>query len=142
MATYLIKSEPSEYAYADLEREGRTVWSGVTNNAALMHLRAMRKGDEAIFYHSGPQKRIAGLASVVADPSEDPDRPGTNAKGEPKFAVVEIKPAGPASGTATLADIKADARFAEFALVKQPRLSVMPVPPDIAAALKALAGLA
>lgn len=141
MATFLLKTEPSEYSFDDLTREKRAVWSGVSNNAALAHLRTMRKGDEAFIYHSGDEKAIVGLAQVIKAAYQDPEQPGLNAKGEPKFAVVDLKPLRKARAAVTLAAIKADKRFAAFPLVTQSRLSVMPVPGEIDAALRALAGL-
>lgn len=141
MATFLLKTEPSEYGYDDLVREGRTIWSGVTNNAALAHLRTARKGDEALIYHTGDEKAIVGLAKIVSDPYEDPARPGRTPKGEPKFAVIDLAPLRVATAAVTLAQIKADPRFGSFPLVTQPRLSVMPVPPDIDRALRSMAGL-
>jgi len=141
MATFLLKTEPSEYSFDDLTREKRCVWSGVTNNTALLHLRTMRKGDEAFIYHTGDEKAIVGLAQVVRSAYEDPGQPGLNPKGEPKFAVVDLKPLRRARTPVTLAAIKADPRFAAFPLVTQTRLSVMPVPGSIEAALRKLAGL-
>jgi len=141
MTTYLLKTEPNDYAYDDLVREKKTIWDGVKNNAALIHLRAMKKGDEALIYHTGNEKRIAGLAAVVSDPYEDPQNPGETRDGAPKFAVVDIKPVKAATKEATLADIKADARFEGFDLVRQPRLSVMPVPAKLDKALREMAGV-
>jgi predicted RNA-binding protein with PUA-like domain len=141
MTTYLLKTEPNDYAYDDLVREKKTIWDGVANNAALIHLRAMKKGDEALIYHTGSEKRITGLASVVSNPYEDPQNPGETKDGAPKFAVVDIKPVKAATKKATLADIKADPRFEGFDLVRQPRLSVMPVPAKLDKALRKMAGL-
>jgi predicted RNA-binding protein with PUA-like domain len=141
MATFLLKTEPSEYSFADLLREKHAVWSGVSNNAALGHLRTARKGDEALIYHTGEEKAVVGLARITSDPYEDPDQPGRNARGEPKFAVVDLAPLRPASEPVDLATVKKDRRFAAFPLVTQPRLSVMPVPQDLDAALRKMAGL-
>lgn len=141
MPTFLLKTEPSVFSYDDLARLKRTVWDGVTNNAALLHLRSARRGDEAFIYHTGDEKQIVGLARILRNPFEDPKRPGVNAKGEPKFAVIEIAPARKARTPVTLDRIKRDRAFAAFALVKQSRLSVMPVPPDLDAVLRAWAGL-
>lgn len=141
MAMYLVKTEPSEYSFDDLTREKRCVWTGVSNAAALGHLRAMNKGDEVFVYHTGDEKRIVGLAKVVRGAYEDPERPGTNDRGEPKFAVVDLAPVRAAASPLTLAVIKADRRFASFALVTQGRLSVMPVPGDLGAVIRALTGL-
>jgi len=141
MTTYLLKTEPGDYAYDDLVGEKKTIWDGVKNNAALIHLRAMRTGDEALIYHTGNEKRIAGLAAVVSDPYKDPQHPGETRDGAPKFAVVDIKPVKAATKEATLADIKADPRFEGFDLVRQPRLSVMPVPAKLDKALREMAGV-
>ncbi|MCC6678404.1 MAG: EVE domain-containing protein [Phycisphaerales bacterium] len=141
MPTFLLKTEPSEYSFDDLTRDKRAAWTGVSNNTALAHLRAMRKGDEAFIYHTGDEKAIVGLAQVIKSAYQDPEQPGLNPKGEPKFAVVDLKPLRKARTPITLAQIKADKRFAAFPLVTQSRLSVMPVPSDIDTALRTLAGL-
>lgn len=141
MATFLLKTEPGEYSYDDLARDKRTTWTGVSNNAALGHLRSMKKGDEALIYHTGDEKAVVGLAQVVRGAYEDPDRPGLNDRGEPRFAVVDLKPLRKARSPVPLSAIKADNRFAAFALVTQSRLSVMPVPHGLDAALRTLAGL-
>ena len=141
MATFLFKTEPTEYSFDDLARDKRTTWSGVSNAAALAHLRTARKGDEVLVYHTGDEKAIVGLARVIADPYEDPERPGRTPSDEPKFAVVDLAPVQRAKTPITLATIKADKRFAAFALVKQSRLSVMAVPPPLERALREMAGL-
>lgn len=141
MATFLLKTEPGDYAYDDLVRDKSTTWDGVTNNAALAHLRTARKGDEALIYHTGDEKRIVGLAAITSAPHEDPANPGTTKDGAPKFAVVDLKPKKRAKTPITLAQLKADKRFSDFALVKQPRLSIMPVPPKLDALLREMAGL-
>jgi predicted RNA-binding protein with PUA-like domain len=117
MAYWLLKTEPGDYAYADLERDGATVWSGVKNSLALIHLRAMNAGDRALVYHTGKEKAIVGLADVV------------KASGG-KAPAVELRPAGRLARTVTLAGLKASGKFASFDLIRQPRLSVMPVRPD------------
>ena len=141
MATLLLKTEPGDYSFADLQHDKRTVWSGVANPVALKNLRAARKGAEAFIYHTGDEKQIVGLAAVVSEPYEDPKSPGKTPEGEPKFAVVDLKPLRAAKTPLTLAQIKADERFKDFALVRQSRLSVMPVPPELDAAIRALTGL-
>jgi predicted RNA-binding protein with PUA-like domain len=141
MATLLFKTEPGDYSFADLQREKRCVWTGVANPAALGHIRTAKAGDEVFIYHTGDEKAIVGLAAVVKAPYEDPKQPGKNAKGEPKFAVVDLKPLRAAKTPVTLAAVKADARFKAFPLVTQGRLSVMPVPADLDRALRSLAGL-
>jgi predicted RNA-binding protein with PUA-like domain len=141
MTLYLCKTEPDDYAYDDLVRDKKTAWTGVRNPAAQKHMRAITKGDEILVYHTGNEKRIAGLAKVVKGAYPDPDLPGTTAAGDPKGVLFDLAPVKAASKDCTLKDIKADARFAEFDLVRQSRLSVMPVPKDLEPALRALAGL-
>lgn len=141
MAVFLLKTEPDDYSYDDLVRDKRTHWDGVANPSAQMAMRTIKKGDEAFVYHTGKERRIAGLAKIVKGAYPDPEHPGLTAKGDPKRVLVDLAPLGAATGEATLAMIKADDRFAEFALVKQSRLSAMEVPPKLAPALKKMAGL-
>ena len=142
MPTFLVKTEPNDYSFADLVRDKRTAWTGVANPAAQMHMRSMKRGDDVLVYHTGNEKRVAGLAKVVKGPYPDPDHPGTLASGEPKRALVDLAPTKPAkSEDATLAAIKADTRFEGYALVREPRLSVMPVPTKFDTILRKMAGL-
>lgn len=141
MATYLCKTEPGDYSYDDLEREKRTIWDGVANPTANIHIRKIRKGDEILIYHTGNDKAVVGLAKAVSDPYPDPERPEQTAKGETKYPVFDIEPVKRAKTPATLKDIKADERFAEFELVTMGRLSVMPVPKKLDTALRKMAGL-
>lgn len=142
MGTFLIKTEPDCYSYADLVRDGSTAWTGVTNAAAQKHMRSMKTGDECLVYHTGEEKRIVGLARVRRGAYPDPDLPGLTGSGEVKFVLVDIEPVKASSrADATLRNIKADPRFAEFDLVRQSRLGVMPVPTKIDRALRTLAGL-
>lgn len=138
---FLLKTEPTEYAFADLVRDGRTTWSGVTNPAALIAIRGMRKNDHVLIYHTGSEKSIVGLAKVVRSAYEDPQRPGMNERAEPKFAVVDLVPLRAVPRPLSLAAIKADPRFASLGLVKQSRLSAMPVPPDMERVLRELCEL-
>jgi len=133
MATFLIKTEPTDYAWDDLVRDGSTVWDGVANNAALKHIREARAGDEALLYHTGKEKRIAGLCRITSDPDPNAD--------DDRLVVFDVEPVRGAPEPVTLKDVKADERFAEFALVRQPRLSVMPVPAPIDRALRKMCGL-
>lgn len=135
MRTYLFKTEPSTYAFEDLVRDKRTTWDGVTNAAALISLRSCSKGDRVFVYHTGDEKQIVGEAEIAAGPRPDPNQD------DERLVVVDLKPIRPAKSPVTLAQIKADRRFASFALVKQSRLSVMEVPPDLAAVLRGLLGL-
>jgi len=142
MATFLLKTESSDFSYADLARRGPGPWDGVSNAQALEVVRGMRVGDEAFIYHTGGEKRIAGLAEVVRAPYPDPQRPGLTADGRVKFPVVDLRAVRPAgTADATLAAIKADPRFRDFALVRHSRLSVMAVPPALDGPLRRMAGL-
>ncbi|MBI3766229.1 MAG: EVE domain-containing protein, partial [Ignavibacteriales bacterium] len=121
MGFWLIKTEPSVYSYDSLEREGNTVWDGVTNNLALMHLRSMKKGDLALVYHSGEQKMIVGVAEIQRNPYPDP------LHNDPKLMVVTLKAKERLTRSIPLSEIKQRKEFAPFELVRLPRLSVMPV---------------
>ena len=132
LGAWLVKSEPSEYSFADLLRDGHVCWDGVTNAAALVHLRAMRKGDEVLFYHTGSEKRIVGLAAATSDPYPDP------ARGDPRLVVVDLRPVRALAQPVRLADIKARPAFADFPLVRMGRLSVVPVTPARRKALLAM----
>ncbi len=131
---WLLKTEPSTYGFDDLVREGRTVWDGVKNAVALKHLRAMRRGDEVLVYHTGKEKQIVGTARVAADPYPDPRGK------DPKLVVVDLEAGSRLPAPVTLASVKADPAFADFALVRLPRLSVMPVSPDQGRRLRTMAG--
>lgn len=141
MPTFLLKTEPGEYAYDDLVREKRAPWTGVKNPAARIALRAMAVGDEALVYHTGDEKAIVGLARVVRAAYEDPDDPGMNDRGEPKAPVVDLAPVRAAKSPLTLAAMKGDVRFKDFVLLRQARLSVMPVPASLDKVIRTLAGL-
>jgi predicted RNA-binding protein with PUA-like domain len=141
MGLFLLKTEPSEYSFDDLVRDKKTCWAGVSNAAALIAIRSMRKGDRAFIYHTGDEKAIVGMAEVASGPYEDPERPGLTAEGLPKFAVVDLKAGKKVKSPVTLERIKGDKRFAEFALVKQSRLSVMAVPPALEKVLREWAGV-
>ena len=124
MANYwLLKTEPSTYAYDDLERDGKGVWDGVANPVALKHLRAMAAGDECFIYHTGAEKRIVGIARVARAAYADPKQ------SDPKFVVVDLVPVRRVERPVTLAEVKGDERFADWELVRIARLSVMPVSP-------------
>lgn len=121
MAYWLLKTEPSDYAYADLEADRRTLWDGVGNNLALKHLRQIRQGDQALIYHTGKERMVVGVAEVTSDPFPDPERDN------PRLVVVEVKPKRKLAKPIPLAEIKADPQLEDFDLVRLPRLSVMPV---------------
>lgn len=121
---WLLKTEPSTYSYADLEREGKAVWDGVSNPVALKHLRAMAVGDRCFVYHTGDEKRIVGVARVTRAAYPDPKA------GDPKLVVVDLAPVERVARPVTLAEVKADPTFADWELVRIGRLSVMPVSAD------------
>jgi predicted RNA-binding protein with PUA-like domain len=118
---WLLKTEPGEYAYDDLEREGRARWDGVRNPAAQRNLRAMKKGDRVLVYHTGDVKAVVGEAEVVGEAYPDPKYPAG------KLVVVDLEARGRLARPVTLAEIKGIAAFAESPLVRQGRLSVVPV---------------
>ncbi len=120
-AYWLLKTEPDAYSYEDLEIEGETVWDGVRNNAALKHMRAMQAGDLALIYHTGNERCAFGIAEVTSAAYPDPQAD------DPKMVVVNIRAVRLLNQPVTLATIKADPFFADFALVRQSRLSVVPV---------------
>jgi predicted RNA-binding protein with PUA-like domain len=117
---WLFKEEPDHYSYADLERDGGAVWDGVTNALARQHLRAVRKGDRVLYYHTGKEKAVVGEMRVVSDPEH-------GAGGDPKAVSVRVEPVRRWAAPVTLARIKEDPQFAGWDLVRLPRLSVMPV---------------
>jgi predicted RNA-binding protein with PUA-like domain len=120
---WLFKTEPSDYSYDRLEKEGRAVWDGVTNALALKHLRLVRRGDAVLVYHTGDEKAVVGIARAASDARPDPnDRAG-------KLAVVDIEPERRLQRPVALSEIKARRDMAGFELVRMGRLSVMPVDP-------------
>jgi len=118
---WLLKTEPDCYSYKDLEREGKTVWDGVTNNLALRNIRSIKKGDQLLIYHTGNEKSVAGLAEAVSPPYPDPKA------NDPKLVVVDVKPRKRAAKPVTLGDIKQIRELASCDLVRLPRLSVVPL---------------
>ncbi|MBS1607784.1 MAG: EVE domain-containing protein [Bacteroidetes bacterium] len=121
MAYWLVKSEPSTYSFEQLQKDGSTVWDGVRNYAARGHLRAMKKGDLAFFYHSNEGTEIVGIAKVAKEAYQDPTTT------EEAWVAVDLKPYKKIKKPVTLAQIKADKRLAQMALVRLGRLSVQPV---------------
>jgi predicted RNA-binding protein with PUA-like domain len=121
MAYWLFKEEPDHYSLDDLVRDKRTVWDGVENNLALKHLRSVQKGDRVLYYHTGKEKAVVGEMEVVKGAYPDP------ARGDDRLVVVDVTPVRRFSRPVPLAQIKANPQFAEFALVRISRLSVMPV---------------
>jgi predicted RNA-binding protein with PUA-like domain len=131
---YLAKTDPDTYSIDQLEKERRTFWDGVTNPQALQAIRSMKRGDRVFVYHSGGESTVVGLAEVVSDPRPDPKNP--------KSTGVEIKFVRRFEPPTTLAEIKATGQFAEWALVRQGRLSTMAAPPEFAAWMRARYGKA
>jgi predicted RNA-binding protein with PUA-like domain len=132
---WILKTEPSSYSFADLQRERRARWDGVTNPVALKHLRSMRKGDRVLIYHTGDEKRIVGFATVAGEPYPDPKA------NDERIVVVDLEAGNPVPSPVTLAQVKADPAFAELALVRQGRLSVIPVPEPLWKRLLGMAGV-
>jgi predicted RNA-binding protein with PUA-like domain len=118
---WLLKTEPSEYGYDDLEKEGRARWDGVSNPAALRNIREMREGDRVVIYHTGKEKAAIGLAEVVRAAYPDPRWKGG------KLVVVDVEPRGRLARPVLLAQLKALPEFASSPLVRQGRLSVVPL---------------
>jgi predicted RNA-binding protein with PUA-like domain len=121
MAYWLFKEEPEHYSLEDLFRDKQTTWAGVENNLALKHLRSVQKGDHVFYYHTGKEKAVVGVMEVVKGPYPDPKRD------EARLVVVDVKPIRRLNRPVSLAEIKANPKFADFALVRISRLSVMPV---------------
>lgn len=121
MSNWLLKSDPEDYSFADLEREKKTVWDGVRNNLALIHLRSIRKEDVVFIYHTGSEKQIVGEAIVTSDPYPDPKLHDN------RYVVVEIQLRRRLKNPVSLEQIKSLKEFEKFDLVRLPRLSVMPV---------------
>ena len=135
MAYWLVKDEPESWSYAMHAAAGVAEWDGVRNHQAAANLRAMRKGERAFFYHSVTEKQIAGVLEVVREAYPDPTDP------EGKWVAVDFKAVAPLPRPVTLAAIKADKRLANLALIRQSRLSVMPVSAAEWAVLARLGGL-
>jgi predicted RNA-binding protein with PUA-like domain len=131
MAHWLMKSEPHVYSWDDLVRDRGTEWDGVRNNAARLHLRAMKSGDEAFFYHSGEERAVVGVMRIAREGQPDP--------GDSNWVSVRVEPVRPL-GPVTLKAIKADPRLAGMELIRQSRLSVAPVRDEEWTALLDLAG--
>jgi predicted RNA-binding protein with PUA-like domain len=124
MTYWLIKSEPDEYSFEHLLRDQKAVWDGDSKPQARRYLSEMQVGDKLFYYHSMPERAVVGLAEVTRAAFPDPT--------DPRWIAVEIRPLQRLARPISLAQIKADPRFAELGLVRQPRLSVMPVPPLLA----------
>ncbi len=118
---WLVKEEPTHYNFDALVKDRKAVWSGVRNALAQKHLRGIKKGDRVLYYHTGDEKAVVGTAKAVSDAYPDPE----DASG--KYAAVDLAPVERLARPVSLAEIKADAAFKDFPLVRIARLSVMPV---------------
>jgi predicted RNA-binding protein with PUA-like domain len=121
MALWLFKEEPDHYSFRDLERDGTTLWDGVTNALARQHVRQVRRGDRILYYHTGKEKAVVGEAVAVGDPGPEPD------SDDPKAVVVEVRAVRQLPHKVSLARIKDDPDLSNWDLVRLPRLSVVPV---------------
>ena len=133
---WLFKEEPTHYSFDELVKDKKTVWSGVRNPLAQKHLRGVKKGDRIYYYHTGDEKSVVGMAKALGDAYADPQ----DAAG--KAFVVDVGPLRKLARPVTLAEIKADPAFKEFALVRISRLSVMPVSDTEWARIEKMAGRA
>ena len=133
---WLFKEEPTHYSFDALAKDKKAVWSGVRNPLAQKHLHSVRKGDRIFYYHTGDEKAVVGIAKALSAAYPDPD----DASG--KYVAVDVAPVKPLPRPVTLAEIKADAAFKDFPLVRIARLSVMPVTDAEWARLEAMAGKA
>jgi predicted RNA-binding protein with PUA-like domain len=134
MAMWLLKTEPSDYTFERLVADKKTVWDGVTSPAGLKNIRSAKKGDRALIYHTGDVRAAVGLAKIVSDPYPDPKEE------DPKFVVFDVAPERLLKKPVTLAQVKAIPSFAQFGLVREGRLSVVPVSEAYWKELMALAG--
>jgi predicted RNA-binding protein with PUA-like domain len=133
MAHWLVKSEPNKYSFADLQRDGKTVWDGVRNNAAALHLKAMKLGDEVLFYHSQEGLEAVGVAKVVKESFLDPSDPAG------RFVAVELAPVRALPKPVSLQAMKANPALSGLEMIRQGRLSVSPVTDDQWAAILGMA---
>jgi predicted RNA-binding protein with PUA-like domain len=114
-----MKSEPGTYSWDDLNRDGSTEWDGVRNPAARLHLKAMKRGDEAFFYHSGDERSVIGIMRISREAAPDPK--------DANWVSVAVEPVRALARPVTLKEIKAEPRLAKMELIRQSRLSVSPV---------------
>jgi predicted RNA-binding protein with PUA-like domain len=121
VAAHLFKTEPTTYSWQDLARDGKTTWDGVSNAAALIHLRAVKRGDTVLIYHSGKDKAVFGVATATSAPYADPKL------GDPKRAVIDLAPSKALAHPVPLASFRADPVLKTTELVRFTRLSIMPI---------------
>jgi predicted RNA-binding protein with PUA-like domain len=134
MAYWLLKTEPGTYSWDDLVRDKKATWDGVANATALIHLRAMSKGDLALIYHTGNERQAIGIAEITSKPYPDPK------ENNEKLVVVDLKPRKKLARPVTLPEIKADKTFAGWDFLRIGRLSVVPVPGNLWEHLIAMSG--
>jgi predicted RNA-binding protein with PUA-like domain len=130
MADFLFKTEPTDFSFVDLVAKGAAVWDGVRNPVALKNLRGMEKGDRVFVYHTGSEKAVVGLARATSTAYPDPKQPA--------LSVIDVVPVGAFKRPVSLAELKADAEFESSPLVRQGRLSVVPLTPKQAARIEKL----
>lgn len=135
MAWWLIKSEPHKYSWDMMVADGRTHWDGIRNHQAAINLKAMAVGDHAFFYHSNEGKEIVGVVEIVRTAYPDPGDPAG------RFVMVDVKAVKPVPKPVTLAEMKALPELAEFGLIRQSRLSVVPVAEEHRKIIAKMAGL-
>jgi predicted RNA-binding protein with PUA-like domain len=135
MADFLFKTEPSEYSFADLQAKGSGVWDGVRNPVALRNMRGMAKSDRVFVYHTGSEKAVVGIARATSAAYPDPKAPAGSS-----LVVIDLAPVAPLMKPVTLATLKGDPEFALSPLVRQGRLSVVPLTAKQAALIETLAG--
>lgn len=121
MNYWLVKSEPNAYSYEQLVKDGQTVWSGVRNYAARIHLNAMKKNDEVLFYHSSEGQQVVGITKIIKEAYPDPTIE------DERWVAVDLKPVKALKNPVTLAQIKKEKRLKDIGLVRIGRLSVMPL---------------
>ena len=121
MAYWLLKSEPGDYSYSDLQRDGRATWNGVRNALALKHMRRVSEGDLALLYHTGSERAIVGIVKIESDPYPDPQAD------DESIVVFDVSPKEELAHPVSLSRVKESGKFDDWELVRLPRLSVMPV---------------
>lgn len=134
MSFWLAKTEPETFSYSDLERLKKDMWDGVRNFTAAKHIKAMQPGDLIFIYHSGKEKAIVGVAEAASEPYPDPT------SDDSRFFTIDVIPRYRLTRPVTLHEIKSIAAFAEWELVRQSRLSVMPVPDSLWQLIMELSG--
>lgn len=122
MNYWLVKQEPSTYNYDMMEKDKKTVWDGVHNNLALKHIRAMKRGDRALFYHTGEERQAVGVIEIASNPYPNPK------EDDARFVVVDVKAVSRLKRPVQLDEMKKDPKFKDWELLRISRLSVMPVP--------------